>query len=241
MSYQFDGGDTQGLYTDTAFVTEVPLWIVVGFTQEAEAGELGTFPMIAVQGVGGSNNNRWSLNMDDSGGLRATSRTASSVQAETSTAISDTSWHVGLAIFESATSRAAELDGGGTGTNTTSNTPVGVNRFVIGLSPTLNALGHEGKIAYVGIGSGTPSAGDRTMLGAGGDPRDVSGATCLELWDLTSDTPLIGLVSATELTVQGSPTVVSDAPDYDWLAANQEAGSPMPASSMGWPWHFFRG
>jgi hypothetical protein len=238
MSYQFDGGDTQGLYTDTAFVTEVPLWIVAGFTQEADALELATFPMIAVLGVGGSNNNRWSLNSDDNGGLRATSRTTASVQAETSTTIGDTAWHVGLAIFESATSRIAELDGAGTGTNSTSNIPAGVNRFVIGLSPTLNALGHEGKVAYVGIGSGTPSAGDRAVLGAGGDPRSVSGATLLELWDLTSATPLVGLISGTTLSVQGSPTVVSEAPTYTWLAVNAVA---KPVNAMGWPWQFFRG
>lgn len=228
MSYLFDGADTQGLYIDSNLgITATPVWIVSGFTQEADLAELATFPMIAALGVQASNNNRLSLNANDDGGLRASSRAASTVNANSTTVISDTNFHVGVANLISNTSRLVELDGAGQGTNATSSIPTGFNRFVIGLSPTLNALGHEGKIAYVAIGTGTLSAPDLAALGAGGDPRSVSSATLVELWDLTNaSSPLSGLIGANNLTVQGTPTFVSNAPAYSWLAVNQNPGSP---------------
>lgn len=222
MSYRFDGSDAQGLYIDSALgITATPIWLVAGFTQEAELAELSTFPMIAVLGVAGSNNNRLSLNANDDAGLRATSRTTASVQAATSTVISGTAFHVGVANLISDTSRLVELDAAGQGTNTTSNAPTGFNRFAVGISPTLNALGHEGKIAYVAIGTGTLSAGDRALLGAGGDPRAVTSAVLVELWDFTqTDTPLVGLVAGNVLTAQGAPAFVNEAPSFSWLAGS---------------------
>lgn len=234
MSYQFDGSDTMGLQAAVAFVTAVPLWICAGFTQE-DATEFANFPMLASQATSGaSNNHRFSLGFSSTGAMTATSRTTSSATATSSTTIADSNWHVGLAEFISATSRRIEIDGASAGTNATSNTPTagGINQFVLGIRPSLDGSSHEGKIAYAAIGSGTLSVGDRALLGAGGDPRGVTQGVLLELWDFTNlSTPLVGLIDETTLSAVGVPTLVSDRPDFAWLAGNQEEPATPAAAS----------
>lgn len=219
MSYLFDGSNTQGLYIDEAVVSAVPMWMAAAFTLD-DFSQGSQFPLVCALGQSANNNNYRGMRTNTSQQFQALSRNAStSVTATSSPGITDNGWHVGVAMFESDALRRAERDGAFLGNNTTSNAPSAPARFVIGIAPALNAAAHKGKIAYVAIGSDILSAEDRALLGAGGDPRQVS--SLVELWDFSSLTALIGLVGDRELTVLGSPSQITDNPAYSWLAANQ--------------------
>lgn len=220
MSYRFAAN--AGLYIDKAYATAVPLWFVAGFASVIPAG---LTQLLLVQGTAASNNNRFSLGLGDGTNpvVAAGSRTTATAQANASAGVVNTNWHVGLAELISATSRRIQYDSGNVGTNATNNTPVagGINRFCVGVNPILNNFGFTGDIAYAAIGTGSLNAGDRTLLGAGGDPRLVTGGVLAELWDFTSPTPLVGLVLGDTLTLGPTPpTLVGDAPAYPWLWIN---------------------
>lgn len=65
--------------------------------------------------------------------LYARSANSATRDAVTSTGYSANTWHHGCAVFTSATSRASYIDGGSKGTNTTSNTPAGLDVISIGI------------------------------------------------------------------------------------------------------------
>ncbi len=80
-----------------------------------------------------SNRNRFSLQLSNGLLVAATGDASTSVGATTSSSYSLTDWFHGCAVFASATSRAAYLNGGGKGTNATSITPSGINRTSVGV------------------------------------------------------------------------------------------------------------
>ena len=76
----------------------------------------------------------------------------SNAEALTSTGYSANTWHHACGVYTSATSRAAYIDGGSKGTNTTSITPSGVDRTSIGrLNRLTPSQAFSGRIAEVGI------------------------------------------------------------------------------------------
>lgn len=72
--------------------------------------------------------------MLNSGNVRAqTADGSGAVNAASSTEMVANTWHHACAVFASATSRAAYLDGAGKGTDTSSKTPTGINRTAVGI------------------------------------------------------------------------------------------------------------
>ncbi len=155
------------------------------------------------------------FNMDirgDVGGdpVRAVARGTSQYTAITSSGFSANTWSLGVVVFTNATSRAAYLNGGNKGTETTDQTPAGIDIVTIGVLDTNDEF-HEymnGNIALVTLWDIALGDADVTALwnsGAGVDPTTIQSGNVVAHWfDGTEvDTDHVG---SFDLTPYNSPT-----------------------------------
>jgi hypothetical protein len=126
--------------------------------------------------------------------------------AATSTGYSANTWHHACGIEASATSRAAYIDGGSKGTNTTSRTPAGIDRVnfcVNGAGTTTNS---SKTLAEVGIWNVALTDAEVATLAAGVSPRLMRPANLVFYAPLiTTNAPQIDLYGRT-LANSASPT-----------------------------------
>lgn len=139
--------------------------------------------------------------------LQAITYTASSSIASTTSGYSADTWHHGCAVFASATSRAAYLDGGNKGTNATNHLPSGVNRSFVGtriLSGT-RAFFLNGMVAEAGIWDIALSDAEVAALATGLSPLLVRPESLVAYWPLWgSSDPEIDRVGGLGLAVTGA-------------------------------------
>lgn len=167
----------------------------------------------------GPTQNRWSLTVDTADKVTATTNTTTgTVSAVTSTTISASTWFHACATFTSATSRAAYLNGGGKGTNTTSRSPASVDTTAIGVlfgSSITQPCGPAGTcdIAWPTIWSVALSDAEVAILATGVDPRLIQPEDIVAFWPLDGNSPENNLVNnGTNLTVTGALTTSASAP-----------------------------
>ena len=133
MSRLFDAS-TEVLNIDSALVTAYPFTVSAWF-KSVNNTNIQTIFIVCDKDV--NTNNQWRLQLrGDAAGdpIRVVSRTTSQVDADTTTGYSINVWQHACGVFASATSRSAYLNGGSKGSNTTSNTPINLDRTSIGLS-----------------------------------------------------------------------------------------------------------
>jgi hypothetical protein len=186
MAYDFNGTD-QHLYATAAVVSAAPLamscWFkpdntttwgeLVAISKDTGSGVLNFFRM-ACFGNHASADPLVAQAANDSG-LSGASTTTDFVAGV---------WQHAFAVFASSTSRTVWLNGGGSGTNSTSRIPSGLNRTAIGTKICEAAPGYsgsfDGQIAEAAIwaGSGVENMGatEAAILAAGFSPR------CLRRW-----------------------------------------------------------
>lgn len=139
----------------------------------------------------------------DSGGWRS---------ASTSSGVSVNTWHHACAVFAAANSRAAYLDGGSKGTNTTSSTPTTPNQTAVGRMPDKTpAYYFSGRIAHAAIWSVALSDAEVALLAAGVRPSEVQRANLVEYWELDRDKD-DGLIGGNDLTAYNTPSVADGPP-----------------------------
>ena len=132
---------------------------------------------------------------------------SSSVNADTSAGYTANVWHHACAVFASTTSRAAYLNGGSKGTETSSSSPSGVNRTAIGIDAfDLASAATDGRIAEAAMWNVALTDADVLSLAAGASPLLVRPEGLVAYWPLIGRTsPEIGLKSsANNLTVTGA-------------------------------------
>jgi hypothetical protein len=134
---------------------------------------------------------------------------AVTVQATTTTGFTVGTWHHACAVFTSTTSRAAYIDGGSKGTDTTSSSPTGMNRTLVGAAQLQAGPSNyfHGGIAEVGIWSEALTDDDVRQLGLGFAPPCVKPAT-LEMYTrgIREGTGLVDIYrDPREFIPQGSP------------------------------------
>ena len=165
------------------------------FKIHAFAGSLGgvTNPVLAQQGGGAGSN-----------------------FAQTSTGWTAGTWHSMVAVFASSTSRAAYIDGGSKGTNTTSETPANISATLIaaGRDNLNNITQHSAiTVAECGIWNVALTDDDAYSLGKGFAPPCIRRSALVAYYPMVRDaTSLKDFFSATanHLTLTGG--TVSDHP-----------------------------
>lgn len=171
----------------------------------------------------GPTQNRWSLTVDTGDAVTATTNTTTgTVSAVTSTTISASTWFHACAVFTSATSRAAFLNGGGKGTNATSRSPTGIDNFAIGVlygSSVSQPFGPAGTgdLAWATVWNIALSDADVAILATGIDPRLIHPEAIIGFWPLVGvNSPENNLYSNTEvLSIVGSLSQ-SSMPSIRW-------------------------
>lgn len=109
--------------------------------------------------------------------LANTVASGSGASAQTGTGTINT-WMHACAVFAAANSRAAYVNGGDKGTNTTSRTPSGMNTWAIGRVPASTPLRYfSGRIAEVGVWNVALTDAEVAALGAGVSPLMIRPAS----------------------------------------------------------------
>lgn len=140
--------------------------------------------------------------------VRALSRSggATAIAVATTGATVNT-WHHACAVFTSATSRAAFIDGGSKGTNATSNTPSTMTQTVIGKRANADLLAYfSGRIAEAAIWNVALSDMEVAALAKGIAPPYIQPAALVGYWPLWAlHSPEIDLTANNRLmTVTGT-------------------------------------
>jgi hypothetical protein len=134
-------------------------------------------------------------------------------------------WTTLAARHTNSTLRHIFVNGAQEGENTAAHLSGTENRFSVGhfgdATPSNPA---SAIIAFVAVFNTAVSDADIQAMATGTDPNTVAGL--VELWDFTQEADqYVGLIDGVTLVPSGSPTFVSDAPDFGWLAVNQDIGA----------------
>lgn len=244
MAILFDDASSEYLNRTSAVVAAMPLSMAAWFyTNDAAAGQAVMSISRATGNVDG-----WSMILSGAASdqVNATSSSnGTSTSATTSSSWTADTWHHACCVFTSATSRASYLDGGGKGTGSTSNTPVGPNRTSIGqrFSAGAAATFMSGLVAEVGIWNIALDDADAAMLADGFSPLCVHPESLVAYWPLIGrNDPSRDLVGGAGLTWTNTPTVAAHpriiyprrqifVPDY--TAVTPPASSPRLLGLLG--------
>src|SRR5262245_5674829 len=192
---------------------------------------------------GGSENlSLWCGGTTASDPVRAMARAGgTSAGASTSTTYSTSAWNHCCAVFRSATSRDAYLNGGGKGSNTTNRAPTLIDSIQIGRTVGTAGEKHmDGKIAYVALWNTDLSDAEVALLGAGPpyiDPRNIKPGNLVFYRDLIRDLnrPYLGdytLSSFNSPTVTENPAILMPSRHIFIMKAPLIATAGLPSSTF---------
>jgi hypothetical protein len=109
--------------------------------------------------------------------------------ASSSAGFTASAWNHGCAVFESSTSRAAYVNGGGKGTNATSITPSGLDAMAIGRYERLTPVQYfNGDLAECGVWNVALTDDEVATLGKGFAPPCVHRGSLLAYYPMIRDT-----------------------------------------------------
>lgn len=151
-------------------------------------------------------------------------------QALSTTAITTGAWqHMG-AVFASATSAAAYLNGVNKGTSAGNFTPTGINQTLISGRASDFSFGIAGQAAHAAVWARTLSDVEMAYLGGGGNPQAIKG--CVSYWKIASpggtpESPVIDQVGTNNLIASGALAVGTSDPNFQSFMT----GGPVGAQS----------
>lgn len=209
MSRLFDDAASDKLELGSAVLTGVPISIAAWFNSDSTALNQG----IASVWASGSSTNFFTL--EASGGVggdpvRATTSAGGTTgAAATSAGYTANAWHHACGVFSAINARAAYLNGGSKGTETTSATPASINRT--GIGQRRGATFFSGMVAEVGIWNAALTDDDALALARGASPLMVQPAALVGYWPLIGRySPEIDLRQGNGMTLTG--TAAADHP-----------------------------
>lgn len=207
MSRLFDSASSESLYNNSAPVTGYP------FTLSAwiYPANITTFEVILFIGDKDVDTDLWLLVAEGSTSpdpITFRSRAGgSNADASTTTGYSVNTWHHACAVATSATDRAAFIDGGSKGTNTTSNSPSGADRVAIGANERLTAGAYfNGRIAEAAIWSVALTDAEVVALSKGYSPLFIRPGSLVFYSPLIRDDDR-DIIGGLSLTANGTPTI----------------------------------
>lgn len=203
------GFSTSNYFSDSGLVTAVPLTIACWFRTNVTATPQHLAGFYTSGSVASRNCFRLILQSTDV--VAASIGDASSgAQALSSTTFTSGTWAHAAGVWSTTSALAAYLNGGGKGTNTTSLTPSGIDRFGVGvgygssLTQALAPAG-DGALAELGVWNVALDDAEIAVLAAGLRPLYVRPASLVVYAPLWGDrSPEINFLSSTGLTMNGT-------------------------------------
>lgn len=202
-AYDFDGTN-QYLEVGSAVVTTEPLTMACWFNLDnTTAGH----SLISIGANAGNNQFALQARGDIAGDpIRVFSGSAGTAAALSSTGYSASTWHHAAGVFASTTSRTVYLDGGNSGSDSTSASTTGVDRTRIG-ARYFSGLGFytNGRIAEVGIWNAALTTDEIAALAKGISPRLIRPQSLVFYTPLVRD--IIDLKGGASVTNTNTATV----------------------------------
>lgn len=171
MAGTFVAASSHSLIVDSTPVTAAPFTVSLWFQVNDVAT---TYDLLSIGDKDVSNDHLWQLR---SFGTQAgdplawRAFVASQGQALSSSAITAGEWHHAMAVEAGAADRTVYLNGGNSGTNTTSRAPLNADRVGIGVSADSSPSGYtDGMIAEVAIWNVALTAAEAASLAKGASP-----------------------------------------------------------------------
>lgn len=179
MARLFASGSSQYLTMASAVASAAPLTLACWFRPSNVAGATSK-TLVAIDD--GTSNNFFLLRSVGSTGTvsAVTNDGGGAVSSTTAAAQSDGTYGHCAAVFASATSRVAYLNGTAASAETTSSTPSGISTTNVGRIAGIQFA--DGDIGEVAIWSAALSAADIARLAAGALPRLVQPSSLVAYW-----------------------------------------------------------
>jgi hypothetical protein len=186
-----------------------PVWISMWGYRNNSSANYCYFSL----GVSGSGVNRKFVSGSTTISATTTNNAGTGAAATSANSPTNATWFHILAEFGGAADRKITIHGGTTAPNTTSNSlSVAPNILRVGATPSTTAL-LAGRVAYVGVFSGAPSAQDYIDLSGLGVEADAlhptlcgSAGNLLAYWDLDgTDSPEPDGIGSNDLTLVATP------------------------------------
>jgi hypothetical protein len=180
-AYSFDGVDDE-LTLASAPRTAAPLSFGAWF----RSGSATVNQALVMLGVAGTADNRFMLYAAGATAgdpVVTDARTTTTTNAASTTGYSPSTWHSACGVYASTTSRAAFIDGGSKGTDTTSKSPASVAVTRVGRLPS-GAFPMNGHIGYIFIWSVALSDAEVATFHSGTIPQSGS---VVASYDLTQN------------------------------------------------------
>jgi len=225
MARLFDDALSEYLYINSGILTAAPISMSCWFRTDADVTVCPMF--LGDKDV----NSEYFLILayDVAGGniVRCVSRNSAGGTigyADSTTTITQGTWHHLLAVFAATNDRRVYLDGGGKGTDATTVVPAGVDRFAVGTQAQSSMSYYmSGDIAEAALWNTALTDDDATVLAEGVSPLAVKHQNLAGYW------PLIrGLIDRTYgYTLTASGTSVSSHPRIIVPANPMGLGTPV--------------
>lgn len=173
MAILFDDAATEYLERDAAPVTAVPLTMACWFNVDEDAK---TFELMWIGDKDAApNNEEFGLRANPAAAgdpVQASIRSAgTSVAAATTTGLTVGQWHHACGVQSATNARAAYIDGGSKGTNTSNLTPAGLDRIAIGRSGRPTPANYtSGNVAEAAVWNVALTDAEIALLGKGFSP-----------------------------------------------------------------------
>lgn len=216
-------GTTQYLNHAAAVVSAYPFTLAGWFN----AADITAEHVILGIGNSGGENDEFALIADGAVAgdpVRARARNVTSQSADTSTGYSANTWSLGVAVFASATSRLAYLNGGGKVENTVSVAVGTLNVTRIGVRPRLTTAGFmNGPVGLCGIWSAALNDDEVFFLAQGAPFHEIRAESIKAWWVPGLDSPDL------DYALNGYDMSLVNAP------ASTDGAPTLPIFKAGWP------
>lgn len=229
MSYNFVAASSQYLEVDASPVTAAPLTVSCWFRTTLTTSVDRVLTALANSGT---TQDYFYLEQYAAEIYAASASAAGQSFAGSASTVTTNTWTHAGAVYASASSRVTYLNGTVGTPETTSRTPVGINRISVGRTGSSTPFGyHNGDIAEVAIWDVALSGADMTALAAGDSPMSLA-TEPVRYWRLKTDGDLTDLVGGAVLTANGA-TFSSANPTVDDPPAAPAGGSSLKSLLLG--------
>lgn len=224
MSRDFVNASSQWASTTTVPLSAVPFSWAVWFKPNSTT----TNRELMWLGNSGSSTNYWTMGVTTSA-IRNSARNSTESPANTTAGPTANVWNHACGTFGSNSSRAAYLDGGNKGTNATSQTPSGINRFAIAsLARSTPTNFFDGQIAHVAVWNVELTDDEAAMLGQHRVSPLFVRPSALVWYSpyVGRDSVEIDIIGGGSLTLTNSPASSAEEPPLLWLPGRKRIFLP---------------
>lgn len=216
MSLRFLAASTRYLTAATPVVSGTPLSMAAWVNPDNVTGDFGVIS-VGIEGDAFSFHCLELFGSTAGDPVRAASRGSSGgvVAATTSSGFSAGAWQHVAGVWSASNARAAYLNGGSKGTNTSSATPGTFDVTKIGIRPNSVTIPMSGLIANAAVWNVALTDAEILMLAQGALPFDIRPANLVAYWPIVGNNSPernIGKTSGLDMTWTNSPTKDVHAP-----------------------------